>query len=105
MRLKPFATSLLISTALVAPFIVLEWINGGFQKGFPIVLFTFMSVHALLIVLLLTPPLRRLLSDKHLKALRPGHWAALVASAFLIFFYADVVIDQLPCFLGVPNCD
>jgi hypothetical protein len=64
-----------------------------------------MLLHSLFIVLLLTPALRRLRSERTLRALKLGHWAGLVLSAFLTFAYADVVIDQLPCFLGVPNCD
>ncbi len=104
--LKSFVTSLLISATLVAPFIVLQWVNHrAFHEDFPFVLFTFMSLHSLIIVLLLTPALRRLRSERHLSALKLGHWAGLVFSAFLIFAYADLVIDQLPCFLGVPNCD
>jgi len=34
-----------------------------------------------------------------------SHWAGLVLSVLFMFAYANVVIDQLPCFLGVPNCD
>ena len=34
------------------------------MKDFPFVLFTFMSLHSLLIVLLLTPALRRLRAEK-----------------------------------------
>ncbi len=104
--LKSFVTSLLISSTLVAPFIVLQWVNRrAFHEEFPFVLFTFMSLHSLFIVLLVTPALRRLRSERNLSALKLGHWAGLVLSAFLMFVYADVVIDQLPCFLGVPNCD
>ncbi len=104
--LKSFVTSLLISSTLVAPFVVLQWVNRRtFHEDFPFVLFTFMSLHSLFIVLLLTPALRRLRSERNLRALKLGHWAGLVLSAFLIFAYADVVVDQLPCFLGVPNCD
>jgi hypothetical protein len=104
--LSSFAMSVLISSTLVAPFIVLQWVNHrAFHEGFPFVLFTFMSLHSLLIVLLLTPAMRRLRSEGNLRALTLGHWAGLVLSAFLIFAYANVVRDQLPCFLGVPNCD
>jgi hypothetical protein len=104
--LKTFVTSLLISCTLVAPFIVLEWVNRRtFHEDVPFGLFTFMSLHSLFIVLLLAPAVRRLRSEGNLRALKLGHWAGLVLSAFLIFVYADVVIDQLPCFLGVPNCD
>jgi hypothetical protein len=104
--LTSFLTSLLISSTFVAPFFVLQWVNRrAFHEDFPVVLFTFMSLHSLFIVLLLTPALRCLQSERNLRALKLGHWAGLVLSAFLIFAYADVVIDQLPCFLGVPNCD
>lgn len=104
--LKSFVTSILISSALVAPFIVLQWVNRrAFHENFPFVLFTFMSMHSLFIVLLLMPALRRIRAERNLRALNLGHWAGLVLSAFLMFAYANVVIDQLPCFLGVPNCD
>ena len=104
--LRSFVMSLLISLTFVVPFIVLQWVNRrAFHDDFPFVLFTFMSLHSLLIVLLLTPALRRLRSERHLRALKLGHWAGLVVSAVLISAYVNVVVDQLPCFLGVPNCD
>lgn len=104
--LKAFVAPLLISATLVAPFIVLQWVNRRtFHEDFPFVLFTFMSLHSLFIALLLTPALRRLRAERTLRALKLGHWAGLLLGAFLVYAYADVVIDQLPCFLGVPNCD
>jgi len=104
--LKSFVASLLISAALVAPFIVLQWINRRtFHEDFPFVLFTFMSLHSLFIVLLLTPALQRLRAERSLRALKLGHWVGLLLGVLLVYVYANVVIDQLPCFLGVPNCD
>ena len=103
---QSFVASLLISATLVAPFIVLQWVNRrAVHEDFPFVLFIFMSLHSLFIVLLLTPALRRLRDERRLGALTPGHWTGLLLGAFLGFLYVDVVIDQLPCFLGVPNCD
>lgn len=53
---KALLAPLGLSAALVAPFIVLQWINRrGFQEEFPVALFTFMTVHSLLMVLALTP--------------------------------------------------
>ena len=47
---KPVITSLLISLTLVAPFIVLQWVNRrASHENFPFLLFTFMSLHSLLI--------------------------------------------------------
>lgn len=104
--LKSFVAPLLISAALVAPFIVLQWVSRGpFHEDFPFVLFIFMSLHSLSIVLLMTPALRRLRAKRSLRALKLGHWSGLMLGAFLLFAYAEVVSDQFPCFLGVPNCD
>ena len=104
--LKSFVASLLISSILVTPFIVLQLVNRRtLHEDFPFVLFAFMSLHSLFIVLLLTPALRRLGAERSLKALKLSHWAGLLLCAVLAFAYAEVVIDQLPCFLGVPNCD
>ena len=104
--LKSFVASLLISATLVAPFIVLQWANRRtFHEDFPYVLFTFMSIHSLFIVLLLTPALGRLRTARSPRALKLGHWVALLLGVFLAIVYVNVVIDQLPCFLGVPNCD
>lgn len=99
-------TSLLISSVLVVPFLVLEWVNrrASFSE-LPLGLFAYMAVHALLIVLLLTPPLRGLVTNARLRALNPGHWAGLVLGSVLAVAYVGLLIDQFPCFLGVPNCD
>jgi hypothetical protein len=104
--MKSLGRSLLISSALVGPFVVLVWANRRtFPEAFPFPLFAFMSVHALLIVLLLTPTLERLRAERRLGALKAGHWAGLVLGAFLVVGYVGTVMDQLPCFMGVPNCD
>lgn len=103
---KSLGTSLLLSVLLVAPFIVLQLVNRRtFHEDFPFVLFIFMSLHSLLIVLLLAPPLHRLYAQRSHRALKPGHWVSLLLGLFLVYVYFNVVIDQLPCFLGVPNCD
>jgi hypothetical protein len=104
--LKSFGVSLLVSAALVAPFVVLELVNRrAFGEAFPFVLFTLMSLHALSIVLVLRPAVGRLRAAQRLRALGPGHWVGLLLGVLLIVAYANVILDQLPCFLGVPNCD
>lgn len=100
------AAPVFISSTLVIPLVVLQWMNRrAFHEDFPFVLFAFMSVHALFIVLLVTPALRQLQLERRLGALKFHHWAGLAVAAVLISVYAEVVVDQLPCFLGVPNCD
>ncbi len=104
--LKTSVASLLISAIFVVPFVVLQLVNRRtFEENFPFMLFTFMSLNSLLVVLLLTPALRRFRAARSLRALKLTHWAGLLLGVFLGSVYAGVVIDQLPCFLGVPNCD
>ena len=55
MRLSGFRVAA-ISAALVVPLFALEWWNRReFREEFPLLLFTFMSVHSLLIVLSAAP--------------------------------------------------
>lgn len=104
--LKSFRTSLLISATLVVPFIGLELVNRWtYHEEFPFMLFTFMSLYSLFIVLLLSPVLRKLIAEKSVRALRLSHWVGLILGVLLIVIYTNVVIDQLPCFLGVQKCD
>jgi hypothetical protein len=104
--LKSIRASLLINATLVAPFIVLQLVNRRtYHEDFPFVLFTFMSLHSLFIVLLLTPALRCLQTERNLRALGLGHWVGFLLGVFFVFVYTNVVLDQLPCFLGMPNCD
>lgn len=103
---KSFVTSILLSAILVVPFAVLQLVNRrALQEEFPFVLFTFMSLHSLFLVLSLTPALRRLRAERSFAALQPRHWVGLIVGAFLVLIYVNVIVDQLPCFLGVPNCD
>lgn len=104
--MKSIGTQFLISSALVWPVVALEWITRRtLDEGLPWVLFTFMAIHSLLTVLLLTPAVRQLRAGGGLRALRVRHWAGCVLGVVLAFGYVNLLIDQLPCFLGVPNCD
>ncbi|MBP8107760.1 MAG: hypothetical protein KBG20_11560 [Caldilineaceae bacterium] len=104
--LKSFGATLLISGMLVLPFLVMQVVNRrAMHEEFPFVLFTFMSLHSLFIVLLLAPALGRLSAEKSLRGLGFGHWLGILLGVALLVVYANVIIDQLPCFLGVPNCD
>jgi hypothetical protein len=106
MTMRSFAITMLTSAGLVAPFFVLQWINRrAFDEDFPVALFTFMALNALLVVLASMPAFGRFQSEGTLKRLRFGHWAGVALSVVLAIVYVNVVIDQLPCFLGVPNCD
>ena len=91
----------LIGFVLVVPFAVLELVNRGhFEEPFPWVLFGFLWALQAVFAGLMGPVVRTV------RAGRPA-WVLLgvVVLAMLAFVWASVVLDQLPCFLGVPNCD
>ena len=93
---RTFTTSALIGFLVVLPFIVLELINRRFDGNFPFPLFVVMWLLSFAFVLLVRP------------LARPGrlHVALRVAGLILIgWVWTGLVIDQMPCFLGVPNCD
>jgi hypothetical protein len=101
-----FWITLLVSAVLVLPFVGLQLINRRtYHEEFPVVLFTFMMLNSVVIILAMTPALRCLHWEKSVRSWGLGHWAGLALGVVLLAVYANVVVDQWPCFLGVPNCD
>lgn len=99
--------ALLISVALVMPFVLLEgWNNGlAFERALDyVVLFGFLWVLSLGVVVTGTRFLEALRSRTPI-----GSRVAIgVKLALLVFFAAawlGIVNDQLPCFLADVNCD
>lgn len=98
-------TPALVSSALVIPFIVLESINRrGFHEEFPIVLFGLMWLLPFSFALISTPVVRGLMArSRGLVARRLLPKAVLLI--FIAWLWVSLTVDQMPCFLGVPNCD
>lgn len=91
---------------LVGPFALLEIINApATWGGFPTLLFLFMLGHAAIMVWLLAPVVRRVFQARGLEALGALHWTGAAVGMVLACAFAGVVMDQMPCFMGVPNCD
>ena len=95
----------IISALHVLPFMVMEVANRrNLPEGFPIPLFVFMWLLGLTFVALLMPILRSLATRDSAIA----NPSLLVRGVFLVLIawvWATLVADQMPCFLGVPNCD
>lgn len=99
-------SSAIVATLLVLPFVSLEVMNRRrFDEQFPIVLFGSLWVLAMTFFLALRPILERVRPEGTVRA-RPV--ALLVGVAYLIlvaWLWVAILLDQMPCFLGVPNCD
>jgi hypothetical protein len=85
-----------LSTVLVLPLLVLELKNQPVNQ-FPIVLFAVLWLLPFAFILLAL----ELLAGKRLTVTL----ALGVVMLAIAMFWVMLVIDQMPCFLGVPNCD
>lgn len=108
--MQPFLVNLrtpaLLSFLLVLPLALLEVVNqSALQQGFPIVLFGVLWLVPALFFLTLTPIVQTFRAGGNVLA-RP---LPLILRAALSLFFAlvwtAILTDQMPCFLGVPNCD
>jgi len=103
---RKLRTPLIISLFLVLPFMILELINlRSSQQGFPVVLFALMWLLTFAFILILMPIVRSLRGEnRNLKnpiTLLPNVVLLTLIAGILV----SLIIDQMPCFLGIPNCD
>lgn len=99
---KQLFTAAAVGLLVVLPFVILEAVNTkGFSTvGFPFALFTMLWILAAAFIGLC----RNIIRD-----LKAGTGLGLATTAILMVVIATVwsgiVFDQMPCFMGVPNCD
>lgn len=102
---RSLGTPALVSAGLVLPFVVLQSMNRrGSDDDFPVTVFVLMWLLAFLFAVISAPIVRGLSARRSAPAVR----LVLPRAALLIFIawlLVSLTADQLPCFLGVPNCD
>ena len=99
--LRRLGLPVLLGLAIVLPFIVLEVVNRT-TFAFPFVLFGVMW----LLAAGFFAGLFVLVREVRAGGARPA--VLLLRATVLIpvvWFWIGLVLDQMPCFLGVPNCD
>src|SRR5688572_33482604 len=91
------------SLFLVLPLLFLElFLNRSTNWGTgSLVLYGTLYVLAAGFVLALTVVVRNVRTKDNM----PGLIAGALAFVVLAFVWGTLVVDQMPCFLGVPNCD
>jgi uncharacterized membrane protein len=84
----------------------LELINRrSFHEDFPIPLFGILWLLPVTFILILMPIVRNVRAGNRI---RVNPISLLLRVAFLIliaWLWVGIILDQMPCFLGVPNCD
>ena len=96
----------LISLLIVLPFMILELVNRrNFNEGFPFPLFGFLWVLPIIFIVTLTPIVQTVRTGNSVMAKPISLLLRVALLLFIAWFWFGIVIDQMPCFLGVPNCD
>ena len=99
-------TPAIISSMLVLPFLVLELVNRQNPNAdFPIALFVVLWILSLSFIIILMPVLRSLPAGHRNMALAIKVLPRIVVLLVIGWLWISLVVDQMPCFLGVPNCD
>lgn len=103
-----FRAAAIISFILVLPFVILEFLNTTLTKqnasGLT-VLFGLLWLLPMTFIVILMPIVRNVRAGNSIMA-NPINLLLKVAFLVLIaMMWGGILIDQLPCFMGVPNCD
>ena len=108
-RARPYRNvtmAAVIGLAAVLPFVLLEVINRrGYGEGFPAVMFFTLWLFSFGFIYTLIPVTKSLISGQPAGGSRAGLLGRLTLLIVAGWLWATLVSDQMPCFLGVPNCD
>jgi hypothetical protein len=105
-----FGAAALMSLILVVPFVVLElWYNTNSPtpqySRFPTELFGILWFLGTVFLLTVAPVVRTVRAGDSILVHSITLLFRLVFVALVGYMWVGIIIDQLPCFLGVPNCD
>jgi len=104
--LKAIRSLALLSLLLILPFMIMEVVNRrNFNEGFPISLFVIMWLLPVLFILTGMPILRNVRAGNSVLVKPVILLIKVVFLILIVWFWGILLIDQMPCFLGVPNCD
>jgi hypothetical protein len=109
---KNIATNLksaaLISLILVLPLAILESLNNTItEQNAPglIVLFGLLWLLAMAFIVILAPIARTVRAGNGVMANPVNLLFRVALLALIAMMWGAIMIDQMPCFMGVPNCD
>jgi hypothetical protein len=97
-------TPALVSVVLVLPFVILELKNQR-VSDFPIFMFVILWLLPVASLLILMPVVRDVRAGARALADPFGLLVRFALVAGIVYVWGSIVLDQMPCFLGVPNCD
>jgi hypothetical protein len=96
----------ILSLVLVLPFILMELINRReFHEDFPFSLFLGLWLLPLIFFLVLTPIVQRVREGRRPMENPVDLVFGILVMVLVAVMWVNLLADQMPCFLGVPNCD
>jgi hypothetical protein len=96
----------IVGTTLLLPFMVLEIANRRrFHEDFPVVLFGVLWLMPVVFVLILLPTMRILKAASRSVVGTVSLLAGIALLLVIAWLWISIILDQMPCFLGVTNCD
>jgi len=98
----------LISFILVLPFAIIESLFNTVNKQNAlglIVLFGLLWLLSMAFIVILVPIVRTVRAGNNIIANPINLLLRVAFLALIAMMWGGILIDQLPCFLGVPNCD
>ena len=101
-------SSALISFILVLPFAILESLNNTLTKqNAPglILLFGMLWLLPMAFIVILVPIVRTVQAGQSVMMNPINLLFRVVFLALIAMIWGSLIIDQIPCFMGVPNCD
>ena len=101
-----FRSPALIGLLFVIPFMIMEVVNTrNINAVFNVPLFGIMWLLPVLFILTVIPIARDVRAGNSILAKPIILLIKVVFLIFLTWFWTSLLIDQMPCFMGVPNCD
>ena len=95
-----------VSFILVIPLVILELINQPASvHDFPFSLFIVLWVLPILFTLILIPIVRNVREGTSLATKPLSFIFNILLLLVITFMWFGILTDQMPCFMGVPNCD
>lgn len=104
--LANFKTPALIGFLLTLPFMILELVNRWkYHETFPIHIFAVLWLLSTIFFLALVSVIKNLRTGEKSSI---NLFKFVITSLFMLlvsFIWLTILMDQINCFLGVPNCD
>jgi len=105
-KLKRLLTPILLGFLCVLPFAVMEIVNlGRIPNPFPYAIFLYLWLMFALFLICLFAIVRIAKSRVNKQERLPAILLNALVLLFSVMSIVYLLADQMPCFLGVPNCD